>query len=250
MCLINTGILRQIINRATEWCHRIQSQFFLQSPCKNFCHLIIAVCDKNFCRFFFKCFDPGHQAIDIRMTADSRHLTDLRTDRNRLTEQFDLCRTLQKCPAKCSDCLISHKQNRIIRIPQVMFQMMFDSTGITHTTSRNNNLAVFIRIDSAGIVTGNGRLQSRKHQRVNALSDQCHCLFIKTVINMFIENRCCFICQRTVDINLKVVVAMHASFFFYLADKIQHLLCTADCEGRNDHISATVKGSLDHFGKD
>ena len=66
---------------------------------------------------------------------------------------------------------------------------------------------------------------------------------------MFIKDRCRFICQRAVDIDLKVIVSMHASFSFNLTDKIQHFLCTANCKRRNNYASSTVKGMLDHFGK-
>ena len=66
---------------------------------------------------------------------------------------------------------------------------------------------------------------------------------------MFIKDRRCFICQRTVYIDFEVIVSMHASFFLDLTDKIQHFLCTANCKRRNDYTSSTVKGMLDHFGK-
>ena len=66
---------------------------------------------------------------------------------------------------------------------------------------------------------------------------------------MFIKDRRCFICQRTVYIDFEVIVSMHASFFLDLTDKIQHFLRTSDCKRRNDYTSSTVKGMLDHFGK-
>ena len=66
---------------------------------------------------------------------------------------------------------------------------------------------------------------------------------------MFIKDRRCFICQRTVYIDLKVIVSVYTSFFFNLSDKIQHLLRTSDCKRRNDNASTTVKSMLDHFGK-
>ena len=66
---------------------------------------------------------------------------------------------------------------------------------------------------------------------------------------MFIKDRRCFICQRTVYIDFEVIVSMHASFFLDLTDKIQHFLRTSDCKRRNDNASTTVKSMLDHFGK-
>ena len=183
------------------------------------------------------------------MTADTRHLTDLCAYSNRLTKQFNFGRTFDQGTAKRSDCLIPNKQNRIVRIPQIMFQMMFDSAGIAHTARGNDNLAVFVKVDRFGIIAGNGSPESREHQRVDALLHQCHRFFIKAVINMFIKDRRCFICQRTVYIDFEVIVSMHASFFLDLTDKIQHFLCTANCKRRNDYTSSTVKGMLDHFGK-
>ena len=183
------------------------------------------------------------------MTADTRHLTDLCAYSNRLTKQFNFGRTFDQGTAKRSDCLIPNKQNRIVRIPQIMFQMMFDSAGIAHTARGNDNLAVFVKVDRFGIIAGNGSPESREHQRVDALLHQCHRFFIKAVINMFIKDRRCFICQRTVYIDFEVIVSMHASFFLDLTDKIQHFLRTSDCKRRNDNASTTVKSMLDYFGK-
>ena len=128
-----------------------------------------------------------------------------------------------------------------------MFQMMLDSTCITHTAGRDNHLAVFIIVDGSGVITCDRCTKSRKHQRVDSLLYQCDCFLIKTVILMLIKDRCRFICQRTVNINLKVIMSFDTVFFLDLADKIQHFLCTADCKGRNYDISAPVKGSLYHF---
>ena len=81
------------------------------------------------------------------MTADTWHLTNLRAYGNSLTKQFHFRRTFDKGTAKRSDCLIADKQNGVVRIPQIMFQMMFDSAGITHAARGNDDFTVFIKVD-------------------------------------------------------------------------------------------------------
>lgn len=85
-------------------------------------------------RFFRKGSCPFHQSLIIRMTADTRKNFDLGIDLNLFSKQFDFFYTFYQCPSRRTDCLITNKQNRALRSPQIMFQVMFDPAGITHAT--------------------------------------------------------------------------------------------------------------------
>ena len=61
---------------------------------------------------------------------------------------------------------------------------------------------------------------------------------------MFLEDRCCLQCQRTVYKDLKSVMIFHQMFFLDLTDKIQHFLRSAHCKGRDHQIASPVKGPL------
>ena len=58
----------------------------------------------------------------------------MRCHMNRFTKQFHICSPLDQCSSKSTDRLISYKKNRILLIPQIMFQMVLDTACITHTT--------------------------------------------------------------------------------------------------------------------
>ena len=131
-----------------------------------------------------------------------------------------------------------------------MFQMMLDSSCVTHTARRNDHLAVLIIVDGSGVIACDGCTESREHQRVDSLLDQCDRFFVKAVILMFIKDRRRLVCQRAVDIDLEVAMSRDAVFFLDLPDKIEHFLCTADCKGRDDNASTSVKRMLDDFRKD
>ena len=109
-----------------------------------------------------------------------------------------------------------------------MFQVMLDSSCITHTARRNDHLAVLIIVDGSGVIACDGCTESREHQRVDSLLDQCDRFFIEAVILMFIKDRRRLICQRAVDIDLEVAMSCDTVFFLDLPDKVQHFLCTAD----------------------
>ena len=128
-----------------------------------------------------------------------------------------------------------------------MFQVMLDSSCITHTARRNDHLAVLIIVDGSGVIACDGCTESREHQRVDSLLDQCDRFFIEAVILMFIKDRRRLICQRAVDIDLEVAMSCDTVFFLDLPDKVQHFLCTADRKRRDDNASASVKRMLDHF---
>ena len=131
-----------------------------------------------------------------------------------------------------------------------MLQMMFDTSRITHTTCWNDHLWLRIKINRFGIITCNRNLQTRKTDRINSLSNQFHCFFIKAVILMLGENSSRLICQRTVYIYLEIVMSVYQIICLDLSDKIQHFLCTAYCKRRHYQISSSVKGFLDNFCKE
>ena len=179
------------------------------------------------------------------MTADACKRSDLCLYLNGLAKKLYFRRTLHKITAQCAYRLIANKENRTFRTPQVMLQMMTDTACITHTGCRYDHLRRCRYIDCNRIITCNCCLQSRKTDRVNALSDQCHRIIVIISRHISVENIRCFHCQRTIYIYLKIIMILHKTFCLDLSDKIKHLLCSANSKGRNDHIAAPVESPLD-----
>ena len=66
---------------------------------------------------------------------------------NLLTEQLYFLHSVKKGMSKRSRYLITNKQDCGIRSPQIVFQMMTDTTGFAHTGCRNDHLRLCIYID-------------------------------------------------------------------------------------------------------
>ena len=76
---------------------------------------------------------PVHKTVDIRMAADTRKLFDMSGNFYSFTEQlYTLC-PLDKGTAESISCLIAHEKDRICLDPQVMLEMVLDTSCLAHT---------------------------------------------------------------------------------------------------------------------
>ena len=82
--------------------------------------------------------------------------------------------------------------------------MVADTTCLTHTGCRDDNLRLRIEINRFGIITGNGGLQSREGDRINALTYQLLCGLIEAALDIPVEDVRCFNRKRAVYIDLEV----------------------------------------------
>ena len=186
--------------------------------------------DKDLLRFFFKSPDPVQKPVHIRVSADALHLADLRRHVDFLAKKLHLCGSFDKRSSQRADRLISHKKDGVAGIPQIMLQVVFDTARIAHAAGGNNNLAVLVIVDRLGIVAGDGSTETGETQRVDAVHDQANGLLVKAVVHMLFKDRGRLVGKRTVHINLEILMAFHSVLGLDLADEIQHLLSTADCE--------------------
>ena len=202
--------------------------------------------DKYLLRLLLERCDPAIQTILICMTADTGQYTDLCLYFNIFTKQLHMLRTFYNGAAQCSVRLVSNKQNGRFLSPQIMLQMMLDTSGITHTAGRNDNLRFLVKVDHLGFISGNCCLQSRKTNWIDTSIYQIKRIFVK-VFHLLHKNTGSLNCQRTVHVYLKIIVSVDQLIFLDLTDKIQHFLRPAHCKCRNNHITAPVKGLLDHI---
>ena len=101
--------------------------------------------------------------------ADALDLLDPCFDLDRLTEQLHFLASLNNAASQCADCLIASKQNRTLRSPEVVFQMMADTARITHAGCRDDNLRFLVEVDCNGIAAGDREMQTRERNRIDAL---------------------------------------------------------------------------------
>src|SRR5699024_1587491 len=118
----------------------------------------ISMSYKDFFRLFLEGSCPSHKSFIICMSADSRHPDDFSVYMYFFSEKFYFCGSFDQGSSQCSNCLISHKKYRTLLSPEVVFQMMFNTSCITHSAGRQNNFWLLIHIDRSRLVTGNRQL--------------------------------------------------------------------------------------------
>ena len=191
-------------------------------------------------RLFFKGLYPVDQPLLIRMTAQSRHFPDLSAHGNRLTEQLHFVSTLYQCPAQCSHRLIADEQDRTLRSPQIMLQMMPDTSCITHTGCGDNDLRCLVEVDGFGFLTGDRQLQSRKSNGINTLFYEFHSLIIEAFPPVLLEYAGSLYRHWTVHIHREIFMPLYQAPYLDLPQEIQNLLGTAHRKRRDHHVTAPV----------
>ncbi len=181
------------------------------------------------------------------MTAHADQLRDIGADLDRLTEKLHLFRAFHKHSAERPHSLISHEENRTLRPPQIMLQMMPDTSRLTHAGSGYDNLRRMLEVDRLGFVACNGKAKSRERNRIDPLSDQSHRLFVKTPCLIFMKNPGGLHRQRAVHIDREILVTFYQPLSLNLPQEIEHLLRPAHCKRRNHHIAATIKSGLQNL---
>ena len=126
-----------------------------------------------------------------------------------------------------------------------MLQMVFDPSGITHAAGRDDYLGIRVEINIFRILAGYRNLQSVKSYGIDSPVQKLCGFFVKIPVHSLSENVGSLHCQRTVYPDLEALMIFYHALFLDLPDKVQHFLCSAHRKGRNNHISAPVKGSLD-----
>ena len=243
--LFHAYIFRKVIDRAAVGRHGLKPQLISQTAGKEITDSILTVNHKDLVRPSLKGPDPVHQPFIIRMSADSGKPAYTCTHFDLLTKKSYLRCPLDQRPSQRTVGLISHKKHGTFRPPQIMLQMMLDTPRLTHTAGRQDHLRLHVKIDLPGIVTCHGGLQPRKTDGVDSFVYQLHGFLIKIVIHVLHEDTGRFNRQRTVHINLKILMSPDQMTLLDLSDKIEQLLCPAYRKGRDDYISSPVKGFLD-----
>ena len=92
------------------------------------------------------------------MAAHARELDDVRVHMNLFLEQFHFLRASDQRPSQCADGLIADEKNRALLPPEVVFQMMLDSSRIAHAARGDNDLRGFVEVDGFRFIGCNREL--------------------------------------------------------------------------------------------
>ena len=189
---------------------------------------LLTMYNKDALRWLLEGRDPPGQMITIRMTADSRKIYDRCLDIDLLTKKFYLLDPIEERMTERSRHLISNKQNRGIRSPQIMLQMMADATSLTHTGCRDDNLRLRIHIDHLRFITCDCDLQSVKLNWIHTRLDQFQSSIVKAVCDILVKDIRCLNCERTIDIYFKIRILRQQVFRLDPTHEVKHLLRTSN----------------------
>ena len=190
------------------------------------------------CGLFGKCVYPRYKSVLVGVTAYTGQRCDLAKHLNVLTEKADgLCTVVQRS-AERSDRLIADEQHQRFRAPEVVLQVMADTSGVTHTGCGDDDLGRLVAVYGDRLLLSCCYLQTVKADGVYALADErLHLLVYKLRVALQEDARR-FDRKRTVYVNGEVGGAFHKSLFLYFTDKVQHLLRASDGKGGDDHVAA------------
>ena len=200
-------------------------------------------------RFLPEALQPGDQAVLVRMAADAGQGVDLCFYLYGLVEKLDAFRTVHQDSAEGSHRLIADEKHRALRSPEVVLQVMAYTSRITHTAGRDDYLRRLVFIDGDGVLLCDGQFQPGKDQRVDSRPDRPAHVLIQIVRVALQEDPRGLDGERAVHIHREVTVSPDQLALFDLPDKIQNLLCSANREGGDDHVSAAIQGFLDTRGQ-
>ena len=132
--------------------------------------------------------NPRRQTVHIRVTRNAGEHLDLRRDLHGLTEQLDRACALDQGASQRAVCLIAHEQDGVLRLPEVMLEVVLDSARLAHARRRDDDLASLVKIDRTGFLRRHDELQILERDRVDAHLDKAECFFIIAAVLIMHEH--------------------------------------------------------------
>ena len=97
--------------------------------------MILTMYDHDPLWLLLKTMQPCQKSVHICVTTDPLQAFNLRIDHNTLAKDLNALCTFYKLSSKSSHCLISYKANGTFFTPEIVLQMMSDTSCITHAGS-------------------------------------------------------------------------------------------------------------------
>lgn len=110
---------------------------------------------ENAVRFCPQTARPFEQSFLICVAAHARELDDVRVHMNLFLEQFHFLRASDQRPSQRADGLIADEENRTLLPPEVVLQMMLDSSCIAHALADMMTFGVSLKLmafDSSDVI--------------------------------------------------------------------------------------------------
>ena len=218
-----------------------------QAVFEGFADQIFPVYHKDGLGFLVEVVNPVQQTFFVRVTADTGELMDFGVNFDGFTEQPHFFGTFYNVAPQCADSLIAYEQDGTFRTPEVMFQMMADTSRFAHAGSGNDDFRCPVKVDGGGVLRGDGKVQTGELKGVDALFHQFHGGSVETVQTVFHEYPCGFNGKGTVDVNGEVIMSRYQISFLDFPDEVEHFLCTPYGEGGNHQIATGIQRCLNFF---
>ena len=205
--------------------------------------------DEHKLRLLLEAAKPVDKPVLVRMAADAGQRVDLRVDLDVLVEKLDLFQPVDKQPPKRAHRLIADEQHHALLAPKVVFQVMAHTSRVAHAAGRDYDLRGLVLVYRLRFRLRHRDLQAGEHDGVDAGAYQRLHLLVDVLRVALEEDARRLDGEGAVHVDGEVAVPGDEAALLYLADKVQHLLRTADGEGRNDHVAAAVEHELDALCK-
>ena len=162
------------------------------------------------------------------MTADTGELSYPCRDLYGLAEEFDPLGSVHKGSAKGISSLISDEKNGILLFPEVMLEVVLDTSGFAHTAGGYDDLGTGILIDSSRIIAADRSYEVVEAYRIYAAADEGKGFLVVAALTVAYEYIRSLIGEGTVHIYREAIVVLYKSLGFDMANKVEYLLSPAD----------------------
>ena len=127
--------------------------------------------------------------------------------------------------------------------------MVADAARVAHARRRDDDLRHGVAVDGHGFFLGLADVQAGELQRVPACLHQGQGFLVIALAEILAEDSGGLAGQRAVHVDREVSVAGHAALGLDLPQKIQQFLGAAHRKAGDDHVTALIKGRLQHIGQ-
>ena len=121
--------------------------------------------EEHFPRWLLKVHQPLEQPSAIRMPGHAKDLLDSRRDMILAAMNPNLFFARQQMAPKGPFGLKANEQNCGFGPGNIVAEVMFDATRVTHSRRRHDDAGLFTVIDRFGFISGSSERQSGKMQR-------------------------------------------------------------------------------------
>ena len=192
---------------------------------------------------------PTHQAHAVGMRTGVAQHFDMGVYRDVIAQDAHPFGAVLNGVAEGAYRLISHKEDGAFVAPQIVLQMVADTSRLAHAAGGNDHLGTGVLVDHTAVIRRDADAQSLKPDGVDAGVYEVLCLLVVVHLPHFGKDVGGFNGKRAVHHDGKSVVSFYLALLLDATDKVKDLLRASHRKGGDHHVAAAVQRVLNDARK-